>query len=61
MAASHCPLCERSLKEDGQLDLGSRSGRRGGLEAGEAVLESGLCPCCLGKLAVAFLGLSFHT
>lgn len=61
MAASHCLLRERSLKEGGQLDLGSRWGRRGGQEAGEAVLESGLCPCCLGKLAVPCLSLSFHT
>ena len=61
MAASHCPLRERSLKEDGQLDLGSWSGHRGGLEAGEAVLEPGLCPCYLGKLVVPCLVLSFHT
>lgn len=60
VVASHCPLRERSLQEGGQLDLGSRWGRRGGLEAGEAALESGLCPRCLGKLAVPCLGPSFH-
>ena len=30
-------------------------GCRGDLEAGEAGLGSGLCPCCLGKLAVPSL------